>query len=127
MKRCVIMALAVVAGIAGATAANEPLTPSEQAIRCWLIPAKFFYGVEFSATFDVDLDEDGDVQDITVTSFSPETEDGKEIVRSASRAIEKCSPYNASGRQTFTMLWIEGNPATPDSKDRRKGPIDPFK
>lgn len=90
----------------------------DQAVRCWNIPSAAS-DIGFAAIFDVDLDDDGDVTDITVTDWTPRTDLGERTVRSAARAIQQCSPYqvSAAGRFTFRM----------DPASLFDQPIDPFK
>lgn len=75
----------------------------EQAAMCWSIPA----GLEtlFASEFDVVLGAKGEVEDITVTRFDETAKGGRELVKSASRAIERCSPYRTdkTGTVKFTM------------------------
>ena len=67
-------------------------TLAEQAQKCWN-PPPFSADAEIDAEFDVLLSANGVVREITVTSYKPQNDLGKEAVKSASKAIEMCSPY----------------------------------
>ena len=116
-----LLALLVVVGpVAGA----ENLSIGDQASRCWKItPA--MKDSEFSAKFDVRMDDAGNVRDIAVVSFAPSTAAGRQAVRSASQAIEQCAPYSiAEGAR------LRGQNAVGSGKpvlDKPPGLIDPFK
>lgn len=118
MRRFVIVA--IVAGLPGLAAAQESMTPSEQASRCWNVPSQ---AVDQSATmeFDVQLDEHGNVLDITVTRYQPQSDLGKVIVLSASRAIEQCAPYDVPSAGTHAFTFDLADMFGPASG------IDPFK
>jgi hypothetical protein len=81
---------------------------------------------EFSAKFDVRMDDAGNVRDIAVVSFAPSTAAGRQAVRSASQAIEQCAPYSIDeGARLYVvrMRWAGGKPVL----DKSPGLIDPFK
>jgi hypothetical protein len=81
---------------------------------------------EFSAKFDVRMDDAGNVRGIAVVSFAPSTAAGRDAVRSASQAIEKCAPYSIDeGARLYVvrMRWSDGKPVLENSP----GLIDPFK
>ena len=115
-----LVLLVVVGPVAGA----ENLSIGDQASRCWKItPA--MKDSEFSAKFDVRMDDAGNVRDIAVVSFAPSTAAGRQAVRSASQAIEQCAPYSiAEGAR------LRGQNAVGSGKpvlDKPPGLIDPFK
>jgi len=117
-----LLALLVVVGpVAGA----ENLSIGDQASRCWKItPA--MKDSEFSAKFDVRMDDAGNVRDIAVVSFAPSTAAGRQAVRSASQAIEQCAPYvidEGARLYVVRMRWSGGKPVL----DKPQGLIDPFK
>lgn len=99
--------------------AQGTLTLSEQASRCWNVPPQALdHKIEMN--FDVDLDADGLVLDLAVTSYEPQNELGTTVVISASRAIELCAPYSVTGagvhRFSFNTSEMFGG----------KSGIDPF-
>ncbi|QPA25435.1 hypothetical protein IR196_04890 [Brucella anthropi] len=106
---------AVIIGFSAGSASAETL--AEQAQKCWN-PPPFSSDAEIDAEFDVLLSANGAVKDITVTSYKPQNDLGKEAVKSASKAIEMCSPYKggAEGIHKFRMT-LEDDGAT----------INPFK
>lgn len=90
---------------------------SEQFVKCWSVPA----GVAFqnlTASLDVEFGNSGDVIDITSKVKTPKDHAEKLLIISASRAIERCSPFNSvpAGTHEITIA------PTP-----KKKPINPFK
>jgi hypothetical protein len=114
MRRVLFVALMMIASPA---LADDSAALRDQAVRCWNMPAGMTD--PFIATFDVDLDYKGDVLDIEVKSWSPQNEAGKQAVLSASRAIERCAPYDTA---SATIRGVVMDPAVLAAK-----PIDPFK
>lgn len=102
-----------------ASAPAHALSIEEQAVRCWNVPSAAGTGGDYYVNFEVVFDEDGRVNDITVTDYAPEGELGRQIAISAARAIEACAPYDApqAGENTLRM----------DPKSAFPDPIDPFK
>ncbi|MFK4062222.1 MULTISPECIES: hypothetical protein [Brucella] len=94
---------AVIIGLSTGTASAGTL--AEQAQKCWN-PPPFSADADFDAEFDVLLTASGAVKDITVTSYNPQSDLGKDAVKSASRAIEMCSPYQGGveGLNKFRMM-----------------------
>lgn len=91
---------------------------AKKAGACWAIPA----GIETppSALFDVVIGSDGKVSDITIVEYAPAGDVGKQVVLSASRAIETCGPYSAPSGTVRVLM----NASTAFSDEK---PIDPFK
>lgn len=87
-------------------------TLAEQAQKCWN-PPPFSADADIDAEFDVLLTASGAVKDITVTSYKPQNDLGKEAVKSVSKAIEMCSPYKGGveGLNKFRMTIDEGGAA----------------
>ena len=98
--------------------AQGSMTLSEQASRCWNVPAQV---MDDTATmeFDVAMDDRGNVLDITVTHYQPRSDLGKKIVLSASKAIELCAPYDVSTAGTYVFTFSLAEMFGPS--------IDPFK
>lgn len=103
--------LAVLAVAATSDAAAETAF-EKQVAGCWNPPIQSD-GMHFVADFDVTLDDDGNVLDIHVTGYQPRTDLGKEIVRSASSAIEQCAPYQTKGNVIFHMALKPQTPMDP--------------
>ncbi|WLF95663.1 hypothetical protein Q5698_08260 [Brucella intermedia] len=101
---------AVALGVWAGAAHAETL--AEQAQKCWN-PPPFSADAEIDAEFDVLLTESGAVKDITVTSYKPRNDLGKQAVKSASKAIEMCSPYQGGneGLNKFRMTINEDGAA----------------
>lgn len=100
------------------TSAQEPASLEKQAARCWNMPAQAAE-TNFKGSFEVLLEGNGKVTDISVVSFSPEGKIGEQFVRTASRAIEQCSPYETDQIGVIRMNF--------DSQTAFEKPIDPFK
>ena len=89
MKTVLIVFAALLASPAFAEDAATKI--SEQAQKCWNIPSGVA-GSGYSTTFEVEFDKNGKVLDITAKKY-PKDAIGKTFVLSASRALERCSPY----------------------------------
>lgn len=90
----------------------------EQAKKCWNMPA----GAEasgLSATLEVELDKDGNVIDITAKKYRKDGV-GKAFVLSASRALERCSPFSNAPEGKIMVTFSVPDPAA-------KKRINPFK
>lgn len=100
----------IIFGVSAGVASAETL--SEQAQKCWN-PPPFSADADTDAEFDVLLTASGAVKDITVTTYKPQNDLGKEAVKSASKAIEMCSPYKggAEGINKFRMTINEDGAA----------------
>lgn len=94
------------------TGVSHAETLAEQAQKCWN-PPPFSADADIDAEFDVLLTASGAVRDITVTSYKPRNDLGKQAVKSASRAIEMCSPYQGGneGLNKFRMTINEDGAA----------------
>lgn len=115
MRLAIVGLVAMVPSAAAADPANEI---GDQAERCWNLSSTILKAVaEPMADFDVLFDRVGAVKDITVVDYEPKNEIGEQIVRSASHAIERCSPYvgTSEGVNRVRMHF------------REVPPIDPFK
>lgn len=101
---------AIIFGVSAGAASAETL--AEQAQKCWN-PPPFSADADIDAEFDVLLTASGAVKDITVTSYKPQNDLGKEAVKSASKAIEMCSPYKGGveGLNKFRITIDEGGAA----------------
>lgn len=88
----------------------------EQAQKCWNMPSGVA-GRGYSATLEVEFDKNGNVIDITAKKY-PKDALGKTFVLSASRALERCAPFNGApvGKALITF-----------SEPEQKKPINPFK
>lgn len=117
-----ILMIAGMVATGGYAAAQEPLEFAVQVSRCWN-PAPLVDN--FEGAFDVVLSDKGMVEDIAVTAFDPSDEDGRNMVRSVSTAVERCAPYFdvPPGVNSFTIMMVDGDIVTPPTT----GPIDPFK
>lgn len=110
---------------AGTVAAAESPSIGDQASRCWTITSAM-NDSNFTAKFDVRMDASGNVVDIAVVSYGPSTAAARQAVRSASQAVQQCSPYSiddGAGLYVAKMRWSNGKPVL----DKPAGLIDPFK
>lgn len=83
---------------------------------CWNLPPMIAGADGVTISFDVTFTDRGKVMDIAVIDYTPRTI-SKEVVRSASAAIERCAPYpDAAG--TLRVEMLTGTTSEP---------IDPFK
>ena len=111
--------------LASPVAAAEKLSIGDQASRCWVITSAM-KDSDFTAKFDVRMDSSGNVKDIAIVSYAPSTAAARRAVRSASQAIEQCSPYSiddGASLYVVKMRWSGGKPVL----DKSSGLIDPFK
>jgi len=109
--------LALVAMLATAPAMAQSI--EDRANHCWLPPSG--YDGDARIVFDVHLNAKGGVEDLKTIEFEPDGQLGRDIVMSASRAIESCSPYEAAGAARIEMELRGGQPGEPAT------PIDPLK
>lgn len=111
-------ALLLLLAMGAASSAKEADALTRQAVSCLNIPKAT--QSTLSVTFEVTISSDGRVTDISVIEYSPETEEGKLGVRAASRAIERCAPYE--GVQGQVRVTVDASKLL-----GRSGFIDPFK
>ncbi|PQZ29801.1 hypothetical protein [Ochrobactrum vermis] len=115
MKFMIIAALSIIASPALAFDAESV---TNAAYKCWNIPAEA-EDKPVQMSFDVVFDQRGAVKDISVTDYSPKDKHGEKVVRSASLAIERCSPYRDAEAGKFSIKMRTDIP--------ENSPIDPFK
>lgn len=99
MRKLMVMLFSIAAVPA---LADQAADIANKASDCWALPA----GLETPpmAEFDVTFDGEGNVTDATVIKYSPNNAQGKELVRTASRALQMCEPYpGASGKIRVLM------------------------
>ena len=96
---CVFSLLLTGVGSAG----DAGVTLSDAIDKCWTRPVSAEV-TPFSVTMLIRIDNNGMVQDITAKSY-PKSPEGKLIVQSLSRAIQRCEPYKdiASGEVEVTL------------------------
>lgn len=114
MKSVLIVSVALLATPALADDAATKI--GEQAQKCWNMPSGVA-GRGYTATLEVEFDKNGKVVDITAKKY-PKDAIGKTFVLSASRALERCSPY-ADATAGKALITFKEPEATK--------PINPFK
>lgn len=117
------MKLTFIGAMVGCILASQALafdadSVANDAYKCWNIPAGAA-DRPVRMTFDVLFDKSGAVKDITVTEYTPKDKFGETVVRSASIALERCSPYRDAEAGKFSVTM------TTDYPDNE--PINPFK
>lgn len=112
--RLILMFGAFVAMSYGATAevfpedgyvVNSDSAPNipDQLVKCWNLPSGVI-GLELTAHFDVVLNNEGEVIDITSKEKKPMRSELEIFILSASRAIERCSPFNGVTAGTHEII-----------------------
>lgn len=111
--------IALIGLVLATTASAAPLDGADitqAALRCWNPPPTTDVS-NFKATFLIAISR-GQAAGIDVTEYRPQTPDGKEAVRSASLAIERCAPYSLDDGSYSVQFPGDASGNTP---------IDPFK
>lgn len=98
--------------------ADQAADIAAHAGKCWSIPATV--DRPYNAEFDVIFDNNGFVTDATVTKYTPDGEQGKRVVLSATRAMQNCGPYPGATGTVHVVM-------DPKVLFGSQKPIDPFK
>lgn len=104
--------------VIGSASADDASAGLAKAVhKCWAKPS-IAEATQYTVTMLVKLDKQGIVQDITAKSY-PKSLEGKVIVQSLSRAIQRCEPYKSIDKTEIEVTFS-------DDLNSKKF-IDPFK
>jgi hypothetical protein len=91
---------------------------ASQAGRCWVLPGGLRSAPHVE--FELELNAAGKITNATAVSYSPEGSLGKEVVRSALRALQDCGPYKGATGTVHVLM-------EPKASGGDRKAIDPFK
>lgn len=114
LMKLIISSLAL--SVSSANAAEQGVTIADKAIECWTMPSGASASKQ-TVKLMVQLDEFGEVADITAKEY-PQGSDGKALVQSLSRALQRCGPYETTKSSTVEVVF---------STEKFGNRIDPFK